>query len=312
MVACMKKTYDNQNHDWAEVRVRGQILPSSGCCNARPDPIAFMKTPIKIFALMGVLTIAPCLSTTMAVAYEEREAGKAVIEGIITFKGTPPDPRLFDLAKFPNSKFCAQADSDGKGHRIVQQVNVKNEALADVVVYIQDITMGKPFKFNGTDVKINLCRLLVQGGPSTMVGIVVKGAEIRILNDDADPNDPKAVTGVLHNPHAYEILGGSSSTIFNLPLPDKGQVIKKPVILRKKGSTMKLQTDQQNFMEAYFYPVENPYYAIVGSTGAYEIDRVPPGKYTIIAWHPILGTQEKEIEVGAAGAVTVNFEFSKQ
>ena len=270
-----------------------------------------MRRLFKIFALVGVVTIAGFQAPSIAVAYEDGEAGKAVVEGIITFKGDPPIPFRFDLMKFPNPKFCAQVDTDEEGNRVVQQVNVNNGKLQDVVVYIQDITTGKPFKFNGTDVKINLCRLLVQGGPSTLVGVVVKGAEIRILNDDADPSDPKAAKGVLHNPHAYEVLGDQSSTIFNLPLPDKGQVIKKPVILRKKGSVMKLQTDQQNFMEAYFYPVENPYYAIVGPTGAYEIDQIPPGKYTIIAWHPILGTREKEIEVGAMGKVTVNFEFSK-
>jgi hypothetical protein len=270
-----------------------------------------MKSLFKIFVLVSVVSIAGFLSTSMAVAYEEGEAGKAVVEGIITFKGDPPVPFRFDLMKFPNPKFCAQADTDKEGNRLVQQVNVNNGKLQDVVVYIQNISTGKPFKFNGTDVKINLCRLLVQGGPSTLVGVVVNGAEIRILNDDADPSDPKAAKGVLHNPHAYETLGGNSSTLFNLPLPEKGQVIKKPVILRKKGSTMKLQTDQQNFMEAYFYPVENPYYAIVGHKGTYEIDEVPPGKYNLIAWHPILGIQEKEIEVAATGKVTANFEFSK-
>jgi hypothetical protein len=217
----------------------------------------------------------------------------------------------FELTKFPNSKFCSQVDTDPQGNRALQRVNVNNGKLQDVVVYVQNITRGKPFKFfNGTDVKISLCRLLVQGGPSTFVGVVVNGAEIRILNDDADPSDPEAAKGVLYKPHAYEVLDGRSSTIFNLPLSGKGQVIKKPVILRKKGSVMRLRSDRQNFMEAYFYPVENPYYAIVGSEGTYEIDQVPPGKYDLIAWHPILGIQEKEIEVGATGEVTVNFEYS--
>ncbi|MBI1823766.1 MAG: hypothetical protein HY200_02155 [Nitrospirae bacterium] len=72
-----------------------------------------------------------------------------------------------------------------------------------------------------------------------------------------------------------------------------------------------LQMDQHNYMNAYFYPIENPYYAIIGPSGSYAIDRIPPGKYKIIAWHPILGIQEKEIEVGSTGKVVANFEFSK-
>jgi hypothetical protein len=269
-----------------------------------------MKSVLKIFALTGAVTIAGCLATSMASAYEEGEAGRAVVEGTITFKGNPPAPMRFEMTKFPNSKFCSQVDTDPQGYRALQRVNVNNGKLRDVVVYVRNITRGKPLKFDGTDVKISLCRLLVQGGPSTFVGVVVNGAEIRILNDDADPSDPKAAKGVLYNPHAYEVLDDRSSNLFELPLPVKGQVIKMPVILREKGSVMKLQTDRHNFMEAYFYPVENPYYAIVGSEGTYEIDQVPPGKYDLIAWHPILGSQEKEIEVGDTGKLTVNFEYS--
>jgi len=91
------------------------------------------------------------------------------VSGKITFKGTPPAPKLFDFAKFPQQNFCSKADSDGNGHRMLREVKVKDGALADVVVYIEAIEKGKPFKFNGTDVHADTCRFLVQGGPSTFV-----------------------------------------------------------------------------------------------------------------------------------------------
>ncbi|HET6464657.1 MAG TPA: DUF2012 domain-containing protein [Nitrospiria bacterium] len=251
------------------------------------------------------------IGAPLASAYEEAPVPDGgTITGKVTFKGAVPAPKEFDFAKFPNPKFCEQADSDGKGHRLVQQVNVKNGALADVVVFIEEIEKGKPFKFDGTDVKTNICRFQVQGGPSTLTGVVVKKAEIRILNTDADPTDPKAATGVLHNPHAYEQVGASSSTIFNLPLPEKGQVIKKPVILRKKESEMKIQCDQHNYMEVYFQPVENPYYAIVNEDGTFTIDGVPPGTYELHAFHPILGKQEVKVTVPAKGKATADFAFA--
>jgi hypothetical protein len=262
-----------------------------------------------ISVCMLVMTCMLVIST--ALAYEEGAAGKAVVEGTITFKGTPPPPKLFNLAMSPYPDFCGKVDNDGKGHRILREVTVNDGRLQDVVVYIQDIAKGKPFLFNGTDVRIDYCKYLVQGGPSTFVGVVMNGGEIRILNDDADPSDPKTSNGVLHNPHAYEVMGGTSSTMFNKPLPNKGQILTETVKLRKPGSFIKLEKDQNNYANAYFYPVTNPYYAIVGPDGTYSIDQVPPGKYKLIAWHPTLGTQEKEIEVGAAGTVTANFEFSK-
>ncbi len=270
-----------------------------------------MNSVRSIFSLvtMAATVGSLCLTTPMVLAYEEGIAGVAAVEGVITFVGTPPPPKLFDLKKFGNSKYCSQVDSDGKGHRVVQDVIIRDGRLYDVVVYIRDVMKGKPFQFHGTDVKESGCRWLVQGGPSTFAGVVVRGAEIRILNEDADPDDPKAVTGVLHNPHLYEVAGFASWSLFNLPLPEKGQMVKRQVLPKKDESILKLECDQHNYEQAFFYQVENPYYAIVGREGAYAIDQVPAGKYELMAWHPTLGMQTKTIEVGASGTVTANFEF---
>lgn len=266
-----------------------------------------MRGFMAAFALIGMIGFVGISAVS---AYEEAPVPDGgTVAGKVSFKGSVPEPKSFEFAKFPNSKFCEKADSDGKGHRVVQQVNVKNGALSDVVVYIGEIEKGKPLKFDGTDVKAEICRFFVEGGPSKLTGVVVKKVEIRILNTDADPDDPKAVTGVLHNPHAYEIVGSSNNTIFNLPLPEKGQMIKKPMILRKKESTVKIECDQHNFMQVFFQPVSNPYYAIVGAEGAFSIEGVPPGSYEIHAFHPILGEQETKVTVAANGKATADFTF---
>lgn len=267
------------------------------------------------FVIAGAVGL---LSAPMSSA-DEKYSGGAVsnggtISGKITFDGKVPDGKSFDLAKFPNPGFCKNSpQADGKGHVILQEVKVKDGALQDVVVYIPHIEKGKPFDFKGTDVKANTCRFLAQGGPSTFSGVTMNKAEFRVLNTDADPTDPKAATGVLHNPHGYEIDGNKSKTIFNVPLPNKGQTINKKMKLRKvkKGSFVKLECDQHNFMNAYFLPVENPYYAVVGEDGTFKIDDIPAGEYEIEAWHPILGKMEKKIKVAAGGTASADFTFKK-
>jgi hypothetical protein len=240
-----------------------------------------------------------------------RSAEGGTLTGKITFNGVPPAPKTFAFAKFPNPGFCDKFDSDGHGNRVVQQVNVgEDRALKDVVIAIQDVPMDKPFEFAGTKVNVDGCRLLVQGGPSTLVGVVVRKNEIVIENMDADPNDPKAAMGVLHNTHSYEVAGASRTTIFNLPLPEKGQSIKKPVILRKPGSIFMLEGDQHNYEQAFFLPVENPYYAIVQDDGTFTIRDIPPGTYTVLAWHPVLGKQEATVTIPANGQARADFSFT--
>jgi len=266
----------------------------------------------RFLEILLIGTILSALLPIGAFGYEETTVtnGGSVV-GIITFKGPVPPPKEFEFSKFPQPKFCGQVDNDGKGHRLFREATVgKDGCLSDVVVSIEKIEKGKPFTFNGTDTHADICRFLVQGGPSQLVGVVMKKAEFRVKNMDADPTDPKTATGVLHNPHLYEEYGSSNSTIFNLPLPEKGQEIKKPVILRKKESILHLQCDQHNYMNSYYYPIDNPYYAIVASDGRFTIGEIPPGEYEIYAWHPTLGKQETKIKVIAGGKTIANFLFS--
>ena len=54
------------------------------------------------------------------------------------------------------------------------------------------------------------------------------------------------------------------------------------------------------FMDARI--VWNPYYAITGAVGAFNIDGVPAGKYKVTAWQPYVGEVSQELTVGAGAA----------
>jgi hypothetical protein len=270
-----------------------------------------MKRMFGLCALVGTVALmswAPVWADEEGGYKEAPVANGGSISGKITFKGTPPPPKEFDLSKFPQPGFCGK-DSDGKGHRLLHEVTVNNGLLADVVVAIGEVPAGKPFKLEATEVKAEGCHFFPQQG-SSFVGVVVNKHEIKITNMDADPSDPKSVDGILHNPHGYEVKGSNSSTLFNKPLPTKGQTVTEKIKLHKQESQVKLECDQHNFMNAHFYPVKNPYYAVVGKDGTFTIDQIPPGTYEVHAWHPILGEVEQKITVAANGKATVDFAFA--
>jgi hypothetical protein len=233
------------------------------------------------------------------------------VTGKVTYNGKPEE-KEFLFSKFPNPAFCAKNPKKDlvKGDkRILPTIRVGPQAgLQDAVVAIRDIE-DKAFMdgFKGHDHVATFCEWI------TYTGVVVKQKRFHVENHDADPEDPKSAKGVLHNPHAFEVLGPSSTTIFNIALAELGSKLDKPVILRKdkQGSTFRLQCDQHEFMQSFFLPITNPHYAIVKDDGTFEIKGVPAGKHKLLAWHPFAGRVEIDAEVPEGAAVETKFEVKK-
>ena len=122
--------------------------------------------------------------------------------------------------------------------------------------------------------------------------------------------------GVLHNPHGYSVVGASRKTLFNKPLPSKGDVADVTKSLKrlkqKKDKHFFLQCDQHNFMEADARIVWNPYYSISAQDGTFKIDQIPAGEYKVTAWHPYLGEVTQEITIAGGGDTKANFELSSR
>lgn len=284
-----------------------------------------MRRRAVMLVMVGAVSLvaAGVVDAAKTPKYEEAAVSDGgTITGKVTFKGTTPAPMPFELAKFPNSGFCGEGlteagglhqnvgvelvkDDKGemtakKGERLLHRVRpAKDGALQDAIVFLKVVEKGKPFALakDGTDVAADRCRFLVQGGPSPFVGVIARNAEVRFTNED----------NVLHNPHGFEIRKRSRPTLFNKPLNEKGSVVKETVKKRwlKKSFHMFVQCDQHEFMRVHFVKVQNPYYTVVGGDGAFTIGDVPPGTYTLVAWHPTLGSHEQEVTVSAKGKVSV-------
>jgi hypothetical protein len=215
----------------------------------------------------------------------------------VLYKGTAPSPKTFELSKFPNTDFCRHHPStspDGK-LRILEEVKVTNDgALQEAIVALRDIEDKAWIKaFDHTNHVGRLCAW------EPFTGIVVNLKDFRVENLDADPDDPKSKEGVLHNPHGFDVLGPRSMTLFNVGLAKKGDSTTKTLKMRmaQKGSVMRLQCDQHEFMQARFLPVQNPYYAKVDPDGTFTIKNIPAGQHTVIVWHPIAGQIEQKIKI---------------
>ncbi len=65
------------------------------------------------------------------------------------------------------------------------------------------------------------------------------------------------------------------------------------------------------WMSGYFAVLKTSFFAVTGDDGRFTLPELPPGHYTLTAWHEMLGTQKRDVTIGPGGEPqTVNFTFA--
>ena len=208
------------------------------------------------------------------------------IQGVVTYAGSPPKPREFPVTK----------DQDAFGASLLDEKLIVSAdgGIKNVAVFIVEITEGKPLPKT-------LPVLNNVGGLFEPRVQVFPQREFLIRNDDP----------VLHNTHPYLGLkqeGGRS--LYNLALPagKATEGIRKPL---KQPGMYQIRCDAHDWMRAWIWVIDHPYGVITGDDGTFAITDVPPGTYTLMAWHEDLEIDgvEQEATVEAGATVEINFEF---
>jgi uncharacterized protein (DUF2141 family) len=63
-------------------------------------------------------------------------------------------------------------------------------------------------------------------------------------------------------------------------------------------------------MRAYFAVMGTGYFSITDDDGLFTLPELPPGKYTVTAWHETYGTHNQEITVAPGQKVNVDFVYN--
>ncbi len=91
-------------------------------------------------------------------------------------------------------------------------------------------------------------------------------------------------------------------------LSSQGQSV---TIWYDKPQLAALRCDLHNWMLGHLWIMDHPYFGVTGEDGAFEIKDVPPGDYTLEAWHETLGTQSATVKLEPKGSATATLTFKK-
>ena len=216
--------------------------------------------------------------------------GTATIAGRVNFTGTAPRARPMDMAGADEK--CAKIHG-GKRVKPDTVVVNDNETLRNVFVWVKTGVEGWNFPMPEGDALLDQHGCLYEPHVQGMR----TGQSLSIAT-----SDPTA-----HNVHGYAKVNRP----FNRSQPAGAANVS--IRMRKRESTppMKVKCDIHPWMNAYVAVVDHPYFAVTGDDGSFELANLPPGTYTIAAWHEKYDSIEQTVTVGDEEARTLDFDYSR-
>jgi len=230
--------------------------------------------------------------TTAGNAPPASKGDEGTISGKVAYTGTAPEAKKIDTS--------ADAACTAKSPTLMtEDWVVKDGKLANTFVYIKDGSIDGAKKVSE----------YVWPAPSTpatldqngchykphVMGVVVK-QDITITN--SDPTNHNIHFTPKNNPDWNQAQANGAG-----PMTHK---------LMAAEVLVPVKCNQHPWMKSYVGVLKHPFFAVTGEDGSFTIKNVPPGKYTVVAWHEggANGTEKTmEVTVPAKGAATADFSF---
>jgi plastocyanin len=229
----------------------------------------------------------PAAAPTAAPAGQRVDAATAgTITGVISLSAAAPANEAIRMNADP---VCLK-QAPGAQTQETFVVGPDGKTLGNVFVYVKDGLGNYVFDAPTTPAQMDQkgCRYHPH-----VFGVRV-GQPLEILNSDP----------TLHNVHAVP----KNNKEFNTGQPMQG--MKSTYTFTAAEVMVPFKCDVHGWMNAYVGVMTHPFFAVTGPDGKFEIKGVPPGTYTVEAWHERLGPMTQSVTIGASETKDAPFTFT--
>lgn len=232
------------------------------------------------FALIAaVFTLVHSHTTTV------HAAGSGKITGTVKLDGTAPHMKGIDMSKDP---YCVKVHANDPAHLELVEVG-KGGGLENVVLYISEGLSGSATKPTNVPVFDQKNCMYT---PHVLAMDV--GQDFKVTTSDQTTHnihpEPNAMTG-------------------NIPWNRSQPPGAAPIVQSWKAEeVIPVQCNIHPWMHGYFIVVKGPY-ATTDESGAYTIEGLAPGNYTVTAWQETYGKQTQKVTVAEGKPATADFTY---
>jgi plastocyanin len=209
-------------------------------------------------------------------------AGEGGVAGNVTLQGQHLKAKVINMSSEPG---CAKSYSTPPTTEDV--VVGEGGGLKNVVVYV---SAGAPQQSGPSPQPVSVMQKGCRFAPHVVV--MQANQEMRVVNEDA----------TTHNIHPLATVNRE----WNKAQPP-GTPPLEETFAREEFISVKCNI--HSWMHSYFVVLKTPYYSVSNESGAFALENLPPGKYTITAWHEIYGKQTQGVTVSGGETQALNFVF---
>jgi hypothetical protein len=214
------------------------------------------------------------------------------VTGVVAYNGTPGAPKKIDTSADP---VCGTANPN----LMTEAAVVKDGKLANVFVYIKDGTTADGTKvgdytYPTSTATVTLDQKGCQYVPHVL-GLQVN-QPLTITNSDATQHN-------IHPTPKVNLEWNKTQANGAAPLTEK---------FTRAEVLIPVKCNQHPWMKSYVGVLKHPFFAVSAADGSFTIKGVPPGTYTVAAWHEggAAGTEKTmQVTVPASGSGKADFAF---
>ena len=254
--------------------------------------ISLLATGLFALALVGCGGSKTDTSSETPAPAANAPAGKSVdpatageVTGTVKLDGAAPKMKNISMAAEPS---CAKEHTTPPTSEEV--VTGDGGALANVVVYVKSGLDGYSFPAPSAPAKIE------QKGCQYHPHVVAMqvGQNIDVVNDDQ----------TTHNIHPIPTVNRE----WNESQPPGAAPIEKN--FAREEIAIPVKCNVHPWMKAYMAVLSNPYFQVTDKDGKFDLKNLPPGAYTVVAWHELYGASDPQsVTIGPKETKAVTFTF---